>query len=160
MDEYISRYRPNWKYEFETTPKLEVAFKILILVSSNDVPDFFVYEDGKMLDNIIQLDAIINFEENIKKIGLTIENFMLPSAIQSKWLTSSYDTIYLLPTSSSLKSRKKDSTQKAALREMMGNHLEENNVKVKGGTDVNPIMRAMFIPPSERQRMSCRTAEK
>ena len=33
--------------------------------------------------------------------------------------------------------RKKDSPQKAALREMMGNYLKENNVKVKDGTDVN-----------------------
>lgn len=102
LDEYISSYRPNWNYEFETIPKLEVASKISILISSNDVPDFFVYEDGKMLDDIIKLDAIINLEEDIKKIGLTIEDFMLPSAIQSKRLTSSYDTIYSLPTSFSL----------------------------------------------------------
>ena len=32
--------------------------------------------------------------------------------------------------------RKKDSPQKAALRELMGNYLKENNVKVKDGTDV------------------------
>ena len=37
--------------------------------------------------------------------------------------------------------RKKDSPQKAALRELMGNYLKENNVKVKDGTDVNSIMR-------------------
>ena len=36
--------------------------------------------------------------------------------------------------------RKKDTPQKAALREMMGNYLKENNVKVKDGTDVNSIM--------------------
>ena len=35
--------------------------------------------------------------------------------------------------------RKKDSPQKAALRELMGNYLKENNVKVKDGTDVNSI---------------------
>ena len=35
--------------------------------------------------------------------------------------------------------RKKDTPQKAALREMMGNYLKENNVKVKDGTDVNSI---------------------
>ena len=40
--------------------------------------------------------------------------------------------------------RKKDSPQKAALRELMGNYLKENNVKVKDGTDVkytvnNPV---------------------
>ena len=40
--------------------------------------------------------------------------------------------------------RKKDTPQKAALREMMGNYLKENNVKVKDGTDVNPIMRDMM----------------
>ena len=42
--------------------------------------------------------------------------------------------------------RKKDSPQKAALRELMGNYLKENNVKVKDGTDVNSIMRDMIIP--------------
>ncbi len=40
--------------------------------------------------------------------------------------------------------RKKDSPQKAVLREMMGNYLKENNVKVKDGTDVNSIMRNMI----------------
>ena len=40
--------------------------------------------------------------------------------------------------------RKKDSPQKAALRELMGNYLRENNVKVKDGTDVNSIMRDMM----------------
>lgn len=40
--------------------------------------------------------------------------------------------------------RKKDTPQKAALREMMSNYLKENNVKVKDGTDVNSIMRDMI----------------
>ena len=40
--------------------------------------------------------------------------------------------------------RKKDTPQKAALREMLGNYLKENNVKVKDGTDVNSIMRDMM----------------
>ena len=40
--------------------------------------------------------------------------------------------------------RKKDTPQKAALREMMGNYLKENSVKVKDGTDVNSIMRDMM----------------
>ena len=40
--------------------------------------------------------------------------------------------------------RKKDTPQKAALREMMGNYLKENNVKVKDGTDVHSIMRDMM----------------
>ena len=37
--------------------------------------------------------------------------------------------------------KKKDSPQKATLREMMGNYLKENNVKIKDGIDVNSIMR-------------------
>ena len=41
--------------------------------------------------------------------------------------------------------RKKDTPQRAALREMMGNYLNENNVKVKDGTDVNFIMRDMIF---------------
>ena len=40
--------------------------------------------------------------------------------------------------------RKKDTPQKAALREMMSNYLKENNVKIKDGTDVNSIMRDMM----------------
>ena len=40
--------------------------------------------------------------------------------------------------------RKKDSPQKAALREMMNSYLKENNVQVKDGTDVNAIMRDMM----------------
>ena len=40
--------------------------------------------------------------------------------------------------------KKKDTPQKASLREIMGNYLEENNVKVKDGTDVNSVMRDMM----------------
>lgn len=40
--------------------------------------------------------------------------------------------------------RKKDSPQKAALREMMSTYLKENDVKIKDGTDVNSIMRDMM----------------
>ncbi len=40
--------------------------------------------------------------------------------------------------------RKKDPPQKAALREMMSTYLKENNVKVKDGMDVDPIMRDMI----------------
>jgi hypothetical protein len=40
--------------------------------------------------------------------------------------------------------RKKDSPQKAALREMMGSYLKENNIKVKDGTDMNSIIRDMI----------------
>ena len=36
--------------------------------------------------------------------------------------------------------RKKDTPQKVALREIMGNYIKENNVKVKDGTDVNSII--------------------
>lgn len=45
--------------------------------------------------------------------------------------------------------RKKDSPQKAALREMMSAYLKENNVKVKDGTDVNSIMRDMVLESEE-----------
>ena len=40
--------------------------------------------------------------------------------------------------------RKKDSPQKAALREMMSTYLKENDVKIKDGVDVNSIMREMM----------------
>lgn len=40
--------------------------------------------------------------------------------------------------------RKKDSPQRATLREMMNSYLKENDVKVKDGTDVNVIMRDMM----------------
>lgn len=40
--------------------------------------------------------------------------------------------------------RKKDTQQKAALREMMGNYLKENNIKVKDGIDINSIMQDMM----------------
>ncbi|MEE1498253.1 MAG: IS256 family transposase, partial [Clostridium sp.] len=40
--------------------------------------------------------------------------------------------------------RKKDTPQKAALREMIGYYLKEINVTVKDGTNVNSIMRDMM----------------
>ena len=45
--------------------------------------------------------------------------------------------------------RKKDLSQKAALREMMGAYLKENNVRVKDDTDVNSIMRDIMSVISE-----------
>ena len=40
--------------------------------------------------------------------------------------------------------RKNDSPQKAAMREMMQGYLKENDISIKGGNDVNSIMRDMM----------------
>ena len=37
--------------------------------------------------------------------------------------------------------RRKDSPQKAAMREMMRDYLKNNDISIKNGTDVNSIMR-------------------
>ncbi len=42
-------------------------------------------------------------------------------------------------------SRKKDSPQKAVLRQMRRSYMKENDVKVKDGTDGNSIMRDMMF---------------
>ena len=40
--------------------------------------------------------------------------------------------------------RRKDSPQKAAMREMMRDYLKNNDIRIKDGTDVNGIMRDMM----------------
>ena len=40
--------------------------------------------------------------------------------------------------------RRKDSPQKAAMREMMRDYLKNNDISIKNGTDVNSIMRDMM----------------
>ena len=40
--------------------------------------------------------------------------------------------------------RRKDSPQKAAMREMMHDYLKNNDISIKDGTDVNSIMRDMI----------------
>lgn len=40
--------------------------------------------------------------------------------------------------------RRKDSPQKAAMREMMRDYLKNNDISIKDGTDVNSIMRDMM----------------
>ena len=40
--------------------------------------------------------------------------------------------------------RRKDSPQKAAMREMMRGYLKNNDISIKDGTDVNSIMRDMM----------------
>ena len=40
--------------------------------------------------------------------------------------------------------RKNDSSEKAAMREMMQAYLKENDVSIKSGEDVNSIMRNMM----------------
>lgn len=40
--------------------------------------------------------------------------------------------------------RRKDSPQKAAMREMMRDYLKNNDISIKDGTDVNSIM-ASFL---------------
>ena len=41
-------------------------------------------------------------------------------------------------------SRKNDSPQKAAMRELMKGYLKENDIRVKDGSDMNSIMRDMM----------------
>ena len=41
---------------------------------------------------------------------------------------------------SSLMVRKKESPQKAAIREMMRSYLKENDICIKNGVDVNAVM--------------------
>lgn len=40
--------------------------------------------------------------------------------------------------------RRKESPQKAAMREMMRGYLKENDISIKNGTDVNAVMRDMM----------------
>ena len=40
--------------------------------------------------------------------------------------------------------RRKDSPQKAAMREMMRDYLKNHDISIKDGTDVNSIMRDMM----------------
>ena len=40
--------------------------------------------------------------------------------------------------------KKTDSSQKAAMREMMRDYLKNNDISIKNGTDVNSIMRDMM----------------
>ena len=40
--------------------------------------------------------------------------------------------------------RRKDSSQKAAMRKMMRDYLKNNDISIKDGTDVNSIMRDMM----------------
>ena len=40
--------------------------------------------------------------------------------------------------------RKKDSPQKAAMREMMRDYLKNNDISIKDGGDVNAVMRDMM----------------
>lgn len=37
--------------------------------------------------------------------------------------------------------RRKESSQKVAMREMMRGYLKDNNIRIKDGTDVNAVMR-------------------
>ena len=41
--------------------------------------------------------------------------------------------------------RRKDSPQKAAMREMMRDYLKNKDISIKDGTDVNSIMRDMIM---------------
>lgn len=40
--------------------------------------------------------------------------------------------------------RKKESSQKTAMREMMRSYFKENNISIKNGTDVNAILRDIW----------------
>ena len=40
--------------------------------------------------------------------------------------------------------RKNESSQKAAMREMMRGYLKDNDIRIKDGTDVNAVMRDMI----------------
>ena len=96
LDDYKKEH-PNFDYEFEVVKKYDIASKIAILISSNDVPDLFTYEDGTSLDALIERDAIVNSSEDFSRIGVELEDVVLPGAISSKHVLSNYEDIYSLP---------------------------------------------------------------
>ena len=96
LDDYIKDH-PNFSYEFETVKKYDIASKIAILISSNDVPDMFTYEDGTSLDALIERDAIVDIDEDFSRIGVELEDVVLPGAINSKHVLSNHEHIYSLP---------------------------------------------------------------
>lgn len=96
LDDYIEEH-PNFDYEFETIQKYDIASKIAILISSNDVPDMFTYEDGTSLDALVERDAIVNITQDFSKIGVELEDVVLEGAINSKHVLSNYDDLYSLP---------------------------------------------------------------
>ena len=96
LDDYKKEH-PNFDYEFEVVKKYDIASKIAILISSNDVPDLFTYEDGTSLDALIERDAIVDITEDFSRIGVELEDVVLPGAISSKHVLSNYEHMYSLP---------------------------------------------------------------
>ena len=56
--------------------------------------------------------------------------------------------------------RRKDSPQKAAMREMMRDYLKNNDISIKDGTDVNSIMRDMLSVLVINEESSTTVSEK
>lgn len=95
-EEYCAA-NPNFSFEYDMCEQFDMPSKLSVLISSNDVPDIFIYEDGGALDALVERDAIVNISKDFSKLGFTLEDLYSETALRTKHTLSNFEDIYSLP---------------------------------------------------------------
>lgn len=93
--QYQKDVNPNFSYEYEYVSSDDLTTKIATLASSNDLPDIFVYESGKVLSDMVDSGTVVNISKILEEFGC--EDKIMPSAETLLKTLSDTDDLYDLP---------------------------------------------------------------
>ena len=69
LQRYKDQVNPNFSYEYELVSADDLKTKIATLASSNDLPDFFAYESGTPLKEMVEADKVLNIGAELERVG-------------------------------------------------------------------------------------------
>lgn len=95
LKRYKEEVNPNFSYEYELVSADDLKMKIATLASSNDLPDFFAYESGTPLKELVDAGKVLDIGTELEKIGSM--DFMSPSAVSLLKSLAETDKLYDLP---------------------------------------------------------------
>ena len=95
LQRYQDEVNPNFSYEYELVSADDLKTKIATLASSNDLPDFFAYESGTPLKELVEADKVLNIGAELERVGAM--GMMNPSAVSLLKSLAETNDLYDLP---------------------------------------------------------------
>jgi raffinose/stachyose/melibiose transport system substrate-binding protein len=95
LQRYKDQVNPNFSYEYELVSADDLKTKIATLASSNDLPDFFAYESGTPLKEMVEADKVLNIGAELERVGAM--DMMNPSAVSLLKSLAETNDLYDLP---------------------------------------------------------------
>ncbi len=95
LQRYQDEVNPNFSYEYELVSADDMKTKIATLASSNDLPDFFAYESGTPLKELVDAGKVLDIGSELERIGAM--DMMNPSAVSLLKNLAETNELYDLP---------------------------------------------------------------